>query len=83
MAGPRFSVAQILPSKARIAQFTPRKSGVSATFPLQFSSSFAHLLVILVTVKMDLIGGAKNLYRHFYRQSDSLGADRRRKITKG
>jgi hypothetical protein len=78
MAGPRSGVAQILPSKARIAQFTPRKSGVSAIFPLQFSSSFAQLLVNLVTVKMGLIGGVKNIYRQFYRQSGSLGADRRR-----
>ena len=56
----------------------PRKSRVSAIFPLKFGGYFAHLIVNLVTVKMGLIGGAKSIYRHFYRQSHSLGADRRR-----
>ena len=57
----------------------PRKSRVSAPFfPLKFGGYFAHLIVNLVTVKMGLIGGAKSIYRHFYRQSHSLGADRRR-----
>ena len=37
----------------------PRKSRVSAIFPLKFGGYFAHLIVNLVTVKMGLIGEPK------------------------